>query len=98
MASILIVMDLAISMRMDAQKKPKKNTGKGIEMTELQSDYVTSKGDDPSPPALEQLLSQEQIILLTKLLREVLDDTGYGDVKIIVAEKRVVRLKAEKSY
>ena len=67
-------------------------------MSEIQSDYVISKGDDPSPPALDQLLSQEQIILLTKLLREVLDDTGYGDVKIIIAEKRVVRLKAEKSY
>jgi hypothetical protein len=66
-------------------------------MTELQSAYLTSNGGDP-PPALEQLLSQEQMALLAKLLREVLDDTGYGDVKIIVAEKRVVRLKAEKSY
>jgi len=49
-------------------------------------------------PRLEQLLTQEQVLLLTRLLREVLDDTGYGDVKIIIAEKRVVRLKAEKSY
>ena len=47
---------------------------------------------------MEQLLTQEQVLLLTRLLREVLDDTGYGDVKIIIAEKRVVRLKAEKSY
>ena len=49
-------------------------------------------------PRLEQLLTQEQVLLLVRLLREVLDDTGYGDVKIVIAEKRVVRLKAEKSY
>jgi hypothetical protein len=54
----------------------------------------------PPPKALPitDLLNQEQIQLLARLLLEVLEDTGYGDVKIIVAEKRVVRLKAEKSY
>ena len=47
---------------------------------------------------LIDLLNSEQIQLLARLLTEVIADTGYGDVKIIIAEKRVVRLKAEKSY
>jgi hypothetical protein len=47
---------------------------------------------------LAQLLEPEQIKLLAELLIEIIDDTGWGDVKIVVAEKRVVRLKAEKSY
>ena len=59
---------------------------------------------DTTPPPnngsvdLIHLLTQEQVKLLKKLLMEVIDETGYGDVKIIIAEKRVVRMKAEKSY
>lgn len=47
---------------------------------------------------LEKHLCPDQIELLASLLADVIDDTGYGDVKIIIADKRVVRLKAEKSY
>ena len=68
-------------------------------MTEIQSDYVTSKGDDPPPPALEQLLSQEQMDLLAKLLQEVIDH-GHGLVKVIIVEGRIAKhpFKIEKSY
>jgi hypothetical protein len=55
-------------------------------------------GPNNNGPVITDLLNQEQIQLLARLIMEVLDETGYGDVKIIIAEKRVVRLKAEKSY
>ena len=47
---------------------------------------------------LEEHLCADQIELLASLLDDVIGETGYGDVKIIIADKRVVRLKAEKSY
>ena len=47
---------------------------------------------------LEEHLCTEQIEMLASLLDDVIGETGYGDVKIIIADKRVVRLKAEKSY
>ena len=57
-----------------------------------------TKPPPPKAPPISELLDQEQIQLLARLLLEVIDETGWGDVKIIIAEKRVVRLKAEKSY
>ena len=47
---------------------------------------------------LEKHLCTDQIEMLASLLDDVIGETGYGDVKIIIADKRVVRLKAEKSY
>ena len=47
---------------------------------------------------LEKHLCADQIEMLASLLDDVIGETGYGDVKIVVADKRVVRLKAEKSY
>ena len=47
---------------------------------------------------LEKHLCTDQIELLASLLADVIDDTGYGDVKIVIADKRIVRMKAEKSY
>jgi hypothetical protein len=47
---------------------------------------------------LIRLLGMEKIIQLADLLGEVLTKTGYGDVKIVVAEGRVTTLKQEISY
>ena len=47
---------------------------------------------------LEKHLCADQIEMLASLLDDVFDDSGWGTVKIVVADKRVVRLKAEKSY
>ncbi len=38
------------------------------------------------------------LVQLTELLSDVSKDTGYGHVRIEVAEGRMVLLKAEKSY
>lgn len=43
-------------------------------------------------------LGLANLILLADKVEEVINDTGWGDVKIIIAEKRVTRLKVEKSY
>jgi len=57
-----------------------------------------------SPPVasaigkLLQSLGPERLVKLADLIREVEQETGYGDVKIVVAEHVVQRLKAEKSY
>lgn len=47
---------------------------------------------------LNKHLTIERMILLADLLDEVTKKTGYGAVRIIIAEKRVVRLKDERSY
>ena len=47
---------------------------------------------------LEEHLCTKQIEMLASLLDGVKGETGYGEVKIIIADKRVVSLKAEKSY
>lgn len=44
------------------------------------------------------LLGAERIIQLASLILEVCQKTGYGDVKIVVAEGRVTTLKQEISY
>ena len=67
-------------------------------MSEIQSDYITGNIDN-QPPVLEQLLSQEQMDLLAKLLQEVIDH-GHGLVKIVIVEGRIAKhpFKTEKSY
>jgi hypothetical protein len=35
---------------------------------------------------------------LVDLLEDVIDETGYGDVKIVVAEGKVQLFKVEQSY
>jgi hypothetical protein len=47
---------------------------------------------------LIRLLGMEKIVQLADLLGEVSAKTGYGDVKIVVAEGRVTTLKQEISY
>lgn len=43
-------------------------------------------------------MSRETLIQLASLIAEVAEDTGFGDVKIVIADGRVQILKAEKSY
>jgi hypothetical protein len=47
---------------------------------------------------LVQELGSERLIQLASLIREVEESTQYGDVKIIIAQGEIQRLKAEKSY
>jgi hypothetical protein len=44
------------------------------------------------------ILSSDQIQMLTKILVDLRDDSGYGAVKIVMVDKRIVNLKVEKSY
>ena len=62
---------------------------------------VDWKNRDELDSAIEKLLDllgAERIIQLADLIAEVCKKTGYGDVKIIVAEGRVTTLKQEISY
>jgi len=58
----------------------------------------------PTPELTEAIaallaeLGQDRLIQLAGLIADVEQDTQYGDVKIVIAEGRVQRLKAEKSY
>jgi len=47
---------------------------------------------------LTTLLGNAKLLRLVELLKDVIDETGYGDVKIVVAEGKVQMLKAEHSY
>lgn len=47
---------------------------------------------------LLKALGLERMARLADLLDEVSQDTGYGDVTIVIAESKVVLLKSEKSY
>jgi len=47
---------------------------------------------------LTKLLGLIPLFKLIMLLEDVINETGYGDVKIIVAEGKVQMLKAEHSY
>lgn len=47
---------------------------------------------------IEELLGVERVVQLRALLLDVMRDTGFGDVKLVVAEGKVTLLKAEKSY
>jgi hypothetical protein len=57
--------------------------------------------DDELRLALEKigrLLGARNVAMLARLLEDVQEDTRYGDVKVVVADGRVVGLRAEKSY
>ncbi len=47
---------------------------------------------------LTELLGGAKLIKLVKLVENVIEETGYGDVKIVIAEGKVQMLKAEHSY
>ena len=47
---------------------------------------------------LMKLLGSSQLLRLIELMEGVIEDTGYGDVKIVIAEGKVQLLKVEKSY
>ncbi len=44
------------------------------------------------------MLGPMKLVKLVELLEDVIEKTGYGDVKIVVAEGKVQMLKAEHSY
>jgi len=43
-------------------------------------------------------MTPAQIIKLVELIQEITGETKFGGVNIVIAEGRVQRLKAEKSY
>lgn len=47
---------------------------------------------------LLNLMGPEKFLQLADLMRDVALDTGYGDVKVVIAQGTVARLKVEKSY
>ena len=51
-----------------------------------------------NPPQITNLLDQEQIQLLARLLLEVIDDSGYGKVTITVYNKSIVGMDTAKTY
>lgn len=44
------------------------------------------------------MMGPGKLVQLSELMREVTIETGYGDVKVIISQGAVQRLKAEKSY
>jgi len=40
----------------------------------------------------------DKLTMLRDLLKDVIEDTGYGGIDIVIADKRVTLLKVEKSY
>ena len=50
------------------------------------------------PPPITNLLDQEQIQLLARLLTEVIADSGYGKVTITVYNKSIVGMDTAKTY
>ena len=55
-------------------------------------------GPKDAASRLVKLLGTGKLIRLIELLEDVIQETGYGDVKIVVAEGKVQMLKAEHSY
>ena len=53
---------------------------------------------DSMPPPITSLLDQEQIQLLTRLLTEVIADSGYGKVTITIYNKSIVGMDTAKTY
>ena len=51
---------------------------------------------DPLP--ITNLLDQEQIQLLARLLEEVIGDSGYGKVTITVYNESIVGMDTTKTY
>jgi len=47
---------------------------------------------------LIRLFMNGKLIRLVELLEGVIEETGYGNVTIVVAEGKVQNLKAERSY
>ena len=50
------------------------------------------------PPPLTELLDQEQIQLLARLLLDIIADSGYGKVTITVYNKSIVGMDTAKTY
>lgn len=44
------------------------------------------------------LMGPEKFYQLAVLMQDVISDTGYGDVKVVITQGTVARLKVEKSY
>ena len=63
--------------------------------------HVPDVGPGPPPPngpVITDLLDQEWLQLLAKLLAEVLADSGYGKITISVYNKSVVGMDKGQSY
>jgi len=47
---------------------------------------------------LKIIFGHDKLTQLRQFLANVIEDTGYGDVKIVIADGKVQLLKVEKSY
>ena len=54
--------------------------------------------DNSKPPPLINLLDQEQIDLLARLLIDIIGDSGYGKVTITVYNKSIIGMDTSKTY
>ena len=57
-----------------------------------------SRQTDLAMQALLKSLGESRLLHLAELIETVQSETGYGDITIVIADRRVVRLKAERSY
>jgi hypothetical protein len=53
---------------------------------------------EPTLARILQAVGLERLIRMAELIDEVIDDSGWGDIVIVIAERRVVGIKAGKSY
>ena len=65
---------------------------------EEQSQPTQSEQTDLALQALLKSLGESRLLHLAELIETVQSETGYGDITIVIADRRVVRLKAERSY
>ena len=65
---------------------------------EEQSRPTQSEQTDLAMQALLKSLGESRLLHLAELIETVQSETGYGDITIVIADRRVVRLKAERSY
>ena len=75
-----------------------KQSTKRASTLEEQNRPIQSEQTDLAMQALLKSLGESRLLHLAELIETVQSETGYGDITIAIADRRVVRLKAERSY
>jgi len=65
---------------------------------EQKAEYLTETNPTELMAMLLQVLKPHQLHLLARLMMELKDCTGYGNVKIFVKDDRVLSMTCEKSH
>ncbi len=70
----------------------------------METDYPIG-GDMTNDPEVDEalqrlrvLIPRDILVVMPDLIEEVICKTGFGDVRLVIAERRVVRPKQEFSY